>query len=353
MSQKPATMWPFLQNIGLMLTYECQVSCPHCIVECSPRRTEEMDEARALDWIAQIARYRNHYIKVLSLTGGEPLIDVDRFRRIAECGRRHGLIVAVVSNAYWAETYDAALAVLQTLPCISVLSVSTDAYHQRAIPLERVFNAVAAAEKCGIPCSVSICTENREDPEYLRLLGRLKEKIGPDAITTVTTLLAGRALVTIKTAIYEQVCDPAPYYCEPASAPVIFPDGRMIACIGPLITLKSDHPLVLGNAYDEPLEQIFERAEVNPVLHALRVWGPKKLVELARAGGIQSDLPQTYAAENICDACYQLFSSPRLVPFFGRLQADPEFARTTAYARAYFLKENEMAERIIGTGVEA
>src|SRR5579864_1600947 len=106
MTEKPAPMWPFLQNIGLMLTYKCQVSCPHCIVECSPRRTEEMDEARALDWIAQIARYRNHYVKVLSLTGGEPLIDLDRFRRIADCGRSHGLLVAVVSNAFWAETYD-------------------------------------------------------------------------------------------------------------------------------------------------------------------------------------------------------------------------------------------------------
>ena len=312
-----------------------------------------MDEARALDWIGQIARYRNHYIKVLSLTGGEPLIDLDRFRRIAECGRSHGLIVAVVSNAFWAETYDAALAVLQRLPCISVLSVSTDAYHQKAIPLERVFNAVAAAEKCGIPCSVSICTEKRDDPEYLRLLGRLKEKIAPEAITTVTTLLAGRALVTIKTAIYDQVSDPAPYYCEPASAPVIFPDGRMIACIGPLITLKTDHALLLGNACDEPLEQIFERAELNPVLHALRVWGPKKLVELARAAGLQSELPQTYAAENICDACYQLFSSPRLVPFFEKLQGDSEFARTTAYARAYFLNENEMAERTFDADVEA
>ena len=349
MADKTAPMWPFLQNIGLMLTYKCQVSCPHCIVECSPHRTEEMDEAQAMDWIRQIAEYRNHYIKVLSLTGGEPFIDIDRFRRIADCGRDHGMIVAVVTNAYWAHTYDDALAVLRTLPSISVLSVSTDAYHQRAISLDRVLNAVAAARECSIPCSVSICTENREDPEHLRLVQRLAEKIGREAITTVTTLLAGRALVTIKTPLYGQVHDPAPYYCEPAAAPVIFPDGRMIACIGPLITLRNDHPLVLGNAHEEPLANIFDRAEVNPVLHALRVWGPRKLVELARAAGMESQLPQTYAAENVCDACYQLFSRPALATFLEDLTLDPEFTRTTAYARAYFLHESEMADRLFAT----
>ena len=345
-------MWPFLQNIGLMLTYKCQVSCPHCIVECSPHRTEEMDEAQALDWIRQIARYRNHYIKVLSLTGGEPLINVDRFRRIADCGRSHGLIVAVVSNAYWAETYEDALAVLQTLPSISVLSVSTDGYHQKAIPLERVFNAVAAAQACGIPCSVSVCTESRDDAAYLSLVRKLEDRIGAENVTTVTTLLAGRALVTIKTALYDQVPDPAPYFCEPSAAPVIFPDGRMIACIGPLITLKTPHPLVLGNACESPLNEIFDRAEVNPVLHALRVWGPRKIIELARAAGLQPELPQTYAAENICDACYQIFSRPNLVPFLNDLLADSEFMRTTAYARAYFLKESEMADRLFGAPVE-
>jgi hypothetical protein len=57
MADQESPMWPFLQNVGLMLTYKCQVSCPHCIVECSPNRTEEMRETDALDWIRQIAHY--------------------------------------------------------------------------------------------------------------------------------------------------------------------------------------------------------------------------------------------------------------------------------------------------------
>lgn len=353
MADPPTSNWPFLQNIGLMLTYKCQVSCPHCIVECSPHRTEEMQESDALDWIRQIAHYRNGYIKVLSLTGGEPFFDIAKFRRVAECATSHGLLTAVVTNAYWATNPDRALEVLQSLPPLAALSISTDSYHQKWIPIERVFNAIAAARVCSIPCSVAICAESTDAPEYRLLLEKLEGAIGAENITTVTTLLAGRALVTIQAGAYKTTPEPAPYCCVPAAAPVIFPDGRVIACIGPLITLKTDHPLVLGNARETPLEQIFEQAEVNPVLHALRVWGPAKLVEMARVAGVQAELPGEFVEGNVCDACYRIFSRPALATFLKKLVSDAEFARVTAYARVYYLKEEEMAERLFGSSVPA
>jgi MoaA/NifB/PqqE/SkfB family radical SAM enzyme len=312
-----------------------------------------MLDSDALDWIGQIARYRDGYIKVLSLTGGEPLFDLDKFRRIAACAADHGLLTATVTNAYWATSQERALEVLRSIPPVAALSISTDSYHQKWIPIERVFHAIAAAQECAIPCSVAICTESQDDPEYKSLFGKLEKTIGTENITTVTTLLAGRALVTIQAGVYETVSEPAPYCCVPAAAPVIFPDGRVIACIGPLITLKAQHPLVLGNARETSLQEIFDRAEVNPVLHALRVWGPKKLFEMARVAGLHSWLPSEFVAENVCDACYRIFSRPELAPFLSGLASDPEFARVTAYARMYYLKEGEMADRLFGSSVPA
>jgi MoaA/NifB/PqqE/SkfB family radical SAM enzyme len=312
-----------------------------------------MPESDALDWIRQIAHYRHGHVKVLSLTGGEPLIDIERFRRVTECAAKHGLLPTAVTNAYWAASLDRAVEVLRSIPSLAVLALSTDSYHQKAIPIEHVFYAIEAARACSIPCTVSICTESRDDPEYRSLLRKLESAVGPENITTVTTLLAGRALVTIQHSAYETAPEPAPYCCVPAAAPVIFPDGRVIACIGPLITLKGQHPLVLGNLRDASLEEIFDRAEVNPILHALRVWGPKKLCELAHAAGWHADLPSSFVAGNVCDACYQMFSRPKLVPFLDGLASDPEFARVTAYARMYYLKEDEMADRLFGTCVPA
>lgn len=261
------------------------------------------------------------------------------------------MLVAAVTNAYWARTPKRAIEVLSSLPPIAALSISTDLYHQRWIPIERVFNAIAAARACSIPCSVAVCTESKDDPGYLMVMGKLEAEIGAENITTVITLLAGRALVTIQTSAYETSSEPAPYCCVPAAAPVIFPDGRVIACIGPLITLKSDHPLVLGNARETSLEEIFERAQVNPVLHALRVWGPAKLIEMAKAAGLRAKLPSEYVEGNVCDACYRIFSRPELAPFFNSLVSDAEFARVTAYARMYYLKEDEMADRLFGSSV--
>jgi len=48
----------FLSTVGLMMTYRCQVACPHCVVEAGPHRTEEVDLAEAKDWAEQIAGYR-------------------------------------------------------------------------------------------------------------------------------------------------------------------------------------------------------------------------------------------------------------------------------------------------------
>jgi len=63
---------PFMRNVGLLLTYHCPVSCAHCILRAGPDRHEEMSLEDARDWIHQIAAYRNGYVIVLSLTGGEP-----------------------------------------------------------------------------------------------------------------------------------------------------------------------------------------------------------------------------------------------------------------------------------------
>lgn len=34
------TEMPFLLNIGLMMTFKCQVACPHCIVQADPHPPE-------------------------------------------------------------------------------------------------------------------------------------------------------------------------------------------------------------------------------------------------------------------------------------------------------------------------
>src|SRR4030042_738214 len=119
---------PFLSNVGLMLTYKCTVACPHCIVEAGPHRTEEMRLDEALAWIEQAHSYRDGQVKALVLTGGEPFYNLDLLTQISARGRALGLIVSVVTNAFWASSPDAALRTLAQVPAIQAVSFSTDVY---------------------------------------------------------------------------------------------------------------------------------------------------------------------------------------------------------------------------------
>ena len=83
---------PFLSNVGFLMTYKCQVRCPHCIVQASPHRKEQVHLDEACGWIRQLREYRNGWVRIIALTGGEPFFDLDLLRAVAvfakDCGRR-------------------------------------------------------------------------------------------------------------------------------------------------------------------------------------------------------------------------------------------------------------------------
>ena len=337
---------PFLTNLGLVITYKCQIACSHCILEASPRRTEEMELTDARQWIHQASSYRNGQFKVLSLTGGEPFYNLDLLRQISDIAEKAGLLVTVVTNAFWAFTRETALDTLKSIPAVRMLAVSADAYHQAEIPIERVQHAVAAAQQLELEYSVAVCTENEQDETYLSFLRKLEAFVSRDRINTATTLPVGRGATSLKGSQYEASHVPASSACWAASTPMIFPDGRVVACIGPVISLRNSHPLLLGNAKRTPLSEILDQAQLNPILHALRVWGPSKLIDLLGQSGWADLLPNNYIKGSVCAACYSLMSDCRVIVCLNQLAQDPNFVEKVAYGRLYYLKEEEMAVAI-------
>jgi pyruvate-formate lyase-activating enzyme len=338
-NEKEIPEMPFLRNVGLLMTYKCQVACPHCIIEAGPNRKEEVQVDDVLGWIRQIASYRDRYIKVLSLTGGEPFFNIASLKAISDYGAAQGLIVSAVTNAFWAHSANSAVRTLRDLPAIRMLAISCDTYHQTSIPFERVKNAIHAARKCEIPYNIAICTQNADDPGYRALLQRLHDITDPDTINTAVTLPVGRALQSLPADKYRMSSEAARSACSAGSSPIIFPNGRILACIGPIIDLKSDHPLVLGDLRKETLESILDRADMNAVLHAIRVWGPQKLIMQIKEQGLGGLLPGKYIDGSVCDACYSLMSKTDIVKFLDDLNRDDAFVEKVAYARSYYLKE--------------
>jgi organic radical activating enzyme len=335
---------PYLRNVGLLLTYHCQASCAHCILRAGPDRHEEVNLEEARDWIRQIAAYRDGYVRVLSLTGGEPFSNRTRLRTTVEYAAGFGLRISVTSNAFWATTAEKALRTLRSLPGISFLSLSTDAYHQEYVPFENVRNALRAAAEWDIPTYVTVITDNRSDPAFQRVQAELLELTAPENVRTGLTFPVGRAADMKEGLHHVLAAEPCPEVCQAASSPCIFPDGRVYGCIGPLFELGEHQPLFLGNARDHSVAEIFDRSEANAVLHALRLWGPAWLIAQMREAGLGKHLPRSFVADSVCSACHSALSQPAVWERLQELKQDTEFRRLVAYGRLHYLGETGMLE---------
>ena len=337
---------PFLRNIGLLLTYKCTVACPHCIVEAGPHRKEEMSFEEAINWIDQAGAYRNGHILGLALTGGEPFYDLPKLRQISEYAQRKGFIVTVVTNGYWAATKDDALRVLEDLPAIKMISLSTDVYHQKAIPLENIKNGIWAANKTGRLHNVAVCTDNQENMQFKQIMEELRGVDEEKNVRVAITFPVGRAQKYESHLTHKMIEEPSIGACNSANSPVIFPNGNVIACIGPVFSLTSQNPLFLGNVREESLQSILDRAEVNPLLHVVRVWGPQKLVALLKEHGYGELLPKEYIENCICDGCYKLLSDKRIASALQDLLKSKEILRIIAYARVFYFSEDRMVTQL-------
>jgi len=300
----------------------------------------------AIDYIHQISSYRNGYIKLLSITGGEPFYHLDTLKEITSFAEQCGMMVSVVTNAYWANSKKQAVSILKMLKSIRMLSISTDVYHQQNIPLERVENAVYAVKTLNIPYSIAVCTEKEHDTEFIKMMVNLKRIADPEKIRTTITLPFGRALKNPNFSSYPVSEEPPISACIFGNAPVIFPNGRIVACIGPVIKIQSNHPMEFGNLQSNSLCEIFDKAELNSILHAVRIWGPRKLISILQKTSASQYLPKTYLKNSICDACYNMISNTDIVKYLDSLRNDQEFNEKVAYARIYYLGETEMARQL-------
>lgn len=335
---------PFLRNVGLLLTYHCQASCAHCILRAGPDRHEEMSLEDAREWIRQIAAYRNGYVFVLSLTGGEPFSNLKLLRNVMEFAAENNLYISVVTNAFWATEREKAKQLLQSLPEICFLSISTDLYHQKFVPSDNVKNAIWAAKECNIPFYVSVVTDDRANPDYQRIHAELLELADPENVRTGITFPVGRAADMKDDLRYNMSSEPCPEVCQAASSPCIFPDGRVYGCIGPLFTLKEEQPLYLGNLRENSVAEIFDRMETNAVLHALRLWGPARIYSMLQQAGMGDHLPTAFVSGSNCQACHAILSDPEVRRWLKQLEQDEEFRKIVAYGRLYHLSETGMLE---------
>ena len=141
--------------LGIILTEACNIRCSHCLPECEPRRTENLQWA-ALDRILRDAKRAGSVTKV-AFTGGEPFLVPTVLRQAVALCAELRLGSSVMTNGFWASSVLRAREALQRLPGLTELGLSTDTFHQDFIPVERIRNAITAGQELGIRCIVRVC----------------------------------------------------------------------------------------------------------------------------------------------------------------------------------------------------
>ena len=142
-----------INGLHLLLTYQCNYECDHCFVWGSPDQYGVM----TLSTISEILQQAKDVgtVEWIYFEGGEPFLYYAVLQRGVELASRLGFKVGIVSNAYWANDMDDALACLKPFAgMVQDLSISSDAYHWNDADDRQTRIAKAAALELGIPLDV-------------------------------------------------------------------------------------------------------------------------------------------------------------------------------------------------------
>jgi len=136
------------KELGLTLSYECNLRCAHCIVSAGPKEKGTINHDVAVKILDQA---QSNGIKHVLLYGGEPFLQKGLMFDIAEQALIKRFNVYINSNGSWGESRESARDNLRGLQELTMkykksrigISLSVDQYHQPQIPINSIANIIA------------------------------------------------------------------------------------------------------------------------------------------------------------------------------------------------------------------
>lgn len=308
------------------VTRKCPLTCQHCTVAASPHRSEEFAEDDLLQLVEALGRDPD--VRLVVLSGGEPFLKLARLQRLIERATDNRLLVDVVTSAHWADSAGRAAETLDRLPSFTNLSISADRWHLPFVPLENIRNAALAALDRGIAVGIFMVDDGDD-----AFRASFDDAMGTELLTRVSLMvdplrLAGRALEseTLRNSVAMVPFAELPEEsCQMPATPAIHEDGRVMACCGDTISDPDRWPaLTHGVLSETPIGEILDRAGRNPLVHALRLLGPRRLAGMVQQRAGVELFDGRYQRNNPCDICRAVTTDERAKTHLDALLADPE-----------------------------
>jgi hypothetical protein len=310
----------FHHAVYVSLTEKCPIRCRHCFVESAPTREEQADVDAFTGWIEGVAATPG--LRVAFFSGGEPFSHPLALRAALQACKRHGVCGIVCTSGFFGKSAVSTERLLDAFPEIECLYISTDPFHEEFVPLEWLRRVVQIAERRGILVGFQIVDDDPQNSAFMRRFGEIVgfDVVPRDRIVIVPLAKQGRAERELTAVEEAQVrvsekrgFEAVPNHpCAWLATPWIREDGVVSACPNLGVFRAESHPLQLGNLNDENYAALAARADADPYIQGLRVFGPRWIADQYPVEAWGWDRA-AFDGASICDLCHSLAAVPNLV----------------------------------------
>jgi len=146
-------MIPSLKGIHFLISYGCSSECDHCFIWGTPKRDAGMSAEQVEEFLEQVLAMGT--VSDVCGEGGESFTRYDVLMHFLRRATALGLSAGALTNASWVTSREQAEERIAELMAsgLTNLGISTDQWHQRYIPVERVDTLLAVCEAAGLSAS--------------------------------------------------------------------------------------------------------------------------------------------------------------------------------------------------------
>ncbi|TJX12834.1 radical SAM protein [Tissierella creatinini] len=317
-----------LTTLTLFLSWKCNFACDHCGFLCGPDRTEKMDILSAKRCIEEASV--NKSLEMVAYSGGEPFLYYQQMKELMQFSYDRGFRAGLVTNCYWAKSYDIAYKYLSELRELGLdeIITSVDDYHLKYVDVSLIKNAIEAALDIGIMVGINILftLDSKVRQNNLHELLHIPKEIIENSKLIWTKesspIRAGRAKELFKDDMLkdygynELLNNPCEYVIKNS---VVSPKGSVYACCG-FGGAGDGGPSEMfygGNIEETSMNEIHNRFKRNLLLNIISVRGPYILLLMVKERYPEVEFRERYVSN--CDVCEELFSNIPLKNALGKL----------------------------------
>jgi organic radical activating enzyme len=312
------------QHITFSLTEACPLQCRHCIVNTvsAADKTRTMPLERAQLYARQLTGLKEQGVRLVSFTGGEPLLASRQLRLLSDSAGAEGMECTVVTACHWAGSEAAADGTLANFPAIANWQLSMDVFHEEFIPWDNVIRAARAALIHGRRPLIRMAASVPLTEGHLDLYRRIQSGL-PEAVRIVVqpVTLNGRGK-SVETELTSAPAQAPAWPCIPNGMVVRF-DGTLAPCCGGLADQRSGHPFQYGNADATGLLNAHMQWCADPLLQLIRTAGFGPVLAWVREISPEHELLHAIP-EHPCECCLGLWRDPALGPEIRRRAELPQ-----------------------------